>query len=289
VRHHATSPLWRLFQDARVATDVVGDGITRLTVSSRWTRRLGFDVSAYVVDDLMVDTGFAHARQAVLDAVDGHPLVAICCSHNHEDHTGNCRPLATIHECPVYIRHHRLRYGEGVRRLKPYRAWWWGSPGRFDAEEMPEVVVGGERRLRALPAPGHSMNHVVLWEEASGTVFTGDLFISPGASAVMTQENPYDLVDSLRRVAAVGPRLMLTGHGTAIEDPVPRLLAKADRVEAAAARAVELHGAGMPERAIVRDLFSNGHAKDRWLELMTQGEFSRVNFVRAAVLHARER
>ena len=267
--------------------DDVGDRITRLTISSRWTRWLGFDVSAYIVGGLLVDTGFAHARRPVLDALEGSRFRAICCTHNHEDHTGNCAALRAIHRCPVYIRHHRLRYGEGVRRLRPYRAWWWGSPGRFDAEEMPEVITGGRRTLRAVPAPGHSMNHVALWEEATGTVFTGDLFISPGASAVMTQENPYDLVDSLRRVASVEPRLMLTGHGALVEDPGPRLLAKADRVEAAAARAVELHGAGVPERVIARELFSNGRAKDRWLELMTQGEFSRVNFVRAAVLHAR--
>jgi glyoxylase-like metal-dependent hydrolase (beta-lactamase superfamily II) len=274
-----------MFQDARVATDRVGEAITRFTVSSRWTRSLGFEVSAYALGGLLVDTGFAHARRAVLDALQGHRFDAICCTHNHEDHTGNCAALAAIHDCPVYLRHHRLRFGEGVRRLKPYRAWWWGSPGRFDAEEMPDEITDGSRTLRSLPAPGHSMNHVALWEEATGTVFTGDLFISPGASAVMTQENPYDLVDSLRRVAAVEPRLMLTGHNLAVFDPAPGLRAKADRVEAAAARAVELHRSGVEERAVVRELFANGHLKDRWLELMTQGEFSRVNFVRAAVLH----
>ncbi len=286
MRQYGINPLWKILQRPRVTTDVVGEDISRLTVSSLWTRALGFEVSAYTLGGLLVDTGFNHARGSVLAELDGHRFSAICCTHNHEDHTGNCAELAAIHGCPVYIRHHRLRYGEGVRRLKPYRAWWWGSPGRFDAEEMPEEITDGSRTLRALPAPGHSMNHVALWEEATGTVFTGDLFISPGASAVMTQENPYDLVDSLRRVAAVEPKLMLTGHNLAVQDPTPRLRTKADRVEAAAARAVELHRSGMPERAIVRELFANGRLKDRWLELMTQGEFSRVNFVRAAVLHA---
>ncbi len=85
---------------------------------------------------------------------------------------------------------------------------------------MPDEIRGSERSLRALPAPGHSITHVALWEEATGTVFTGDLFIAPGASAVMTQENPYDLVESLRRVAAVEPRLMLTGHGLGRGEPL---------------------------------------------------------------------
>ena len=247
---------------------------------------LGFEVSAYLVGDLLVDTGFRHVRRQVLNTLEGRTIRAICCTHNHEDHTGNCAPLAQEHQCPVYLRNSGLRWGEGVRRLKPYRAWWWGSPGRLDVEEMPEVVRGSDRHLRALATPGHSETHVALWEEATGTVFTGDLFISPGASAVLSHENPYDLVDSLRRVAVVEPRVMLTGHGMVMDNPAPRLLAKADRVETAAVRAVELHEAGMADRAVVRELFPTGHRRDRFVETLTQGECSRLNFVRAASLHA---
>lgn len=274
-------------QGARVSTDDVGSDVIRVRITSRWARTLDFEITAYLVGDVLVDTGFAHVRPLVLDALAGHRIRAICCTHHHEDHTGNCGPLGERHGCPVYLRHHELRWSEGVRRLKPYRAWFWGSPGPYDAVEMPEVIRDGHRTLRALPAPGHSVTHVVLWEEASGIVFTGDLFIAPGASAVMVQENPYDLVDSLRRVAAVGPRLMLTGHGMVVRDPAPRLLAKADRIERAAARAVELRRAGMAERDVVRTVFPDGNGRDRVLEVLTQGEFSRLNFVRAAVLHVR--
>jgi glyoxylase-like metal-dependent hydrolase (beta-lactamase superfamily II) len=275
-------------RDVRVRAEDVGDDIVRLRITSRRTHVLGFEVSAFLIGDLLVDTGFAHARRPMLEVLAGRRISAICCTHNHEDHTGNCEPLAERHGCPVYLRHHRLRWTEGVRQLKPYRLWWWGVPGRIPAMEMPAVVAGRERTLRALPTPGHSVTHVALWEEATGTVFSGDLYIAAGASAVMVQENPYELVDSLRRVAAVAPRRMLTGHGLVIDDPAPVLRAKADRVEEAAAKAVKLHRAGIADRAIVRELFANGHAKDRLFELLTQGEFSRVNFVRAAVLHARE-
>ncbi len=285
MRQTGNNSVWQSIQGARVWTDEVGEGIIRLRITSRWAQMLGFEVSAYLVGDLLVDTGFAHVRDQVLGAFEERRIQAICCTHNHEDHTGNCGPLAAGHGSPVYIRNHGLRWGEGVRRLKPYRTWFWGAPGWFDAEEMPDVVVGRNRSLRALPAPGHSITHVALWEEATGTVFTGDLFISPSASAVLIQENPYDLVDSLRRVAAVEPRLMLTGHGLAIEDPAPLLRAKADRVEAAAARVVELHHTGMENREIVREIFPAGNRRDRNIEFLTQGEFSRLNFVRAAVLH----
>jgi len=289
VRQTSQNRVWKKVQGARVWIDEVGEGIIRIRITSRWARMLGFEVSAYLVGDLLVDTGFAHVREQMLDVLDGRAIRAICFTHNHEDHTGNCQPLTERHRCPAYLRNHGLRWSEGVRRLKPYRAWWWGSPGRLDVEEMPEVVVGSDRRLQALPAGGHSETHVALWEEATGTVFTGDLFVAPGASAVLIQENPYDLVESLRRVAVVEPRLMLTGHGLVVENPASRLLVKAEKVEAAAARAVELHGRGMPDRRIVHEIFRTGHRRDRWFQFLTQGEFSRINFVRAAVLHDPDR
>jgi glyoxylase-like metal-dependent hydrolase (beta-lactamase superfamily II) len=264
----------------------VGEDITRIRITSRWARLLGFEVSVYLVGDLLVDTGFRHVRVRMLDVLSGSKIAAICCTHNHEDHTGNCAPLVELHRCPAYLRHCGLRWGEGVRRLKPYRSWFWGAPGELELQEMPEGGEGAERGLRAIPAPGHSATHVALWEEASGTVFTGDLFIAPGASAVMTQENPYELAASLRRVAAVDPELMLTGHGLAVPKPAVKLRNKAERIEQAAARAVKLHRSGMADRDAVREIFATGHGRDRVIEALTQGEFSRVNFVRAAVRHA---
>lgn len=278
--------MWDGIQGARVWTELVGEDITRIRITSRWARKLGFEVSAYVVGELLVDTGFAHVRRQVLNALGEQTISAICCTHSHEDHTGNCGILRQTHGCPVYLRNAALRWDEGVRRLRPYRAWWWGSPGRYEAEEMPEEITDGRRTLRALPAPGHSATHVALWEEATATVFTGDLFVATGAAAVLWYEDPYELVGSLRRVAAVEPRLMLTGHGLVVDDPAPMLLAKADRIETAAAKAVELHRSGMADRRVVREVFPMGNGKDRWIEALTQGEFSRVNFVRAAIRHA---
>jgi glyoxylase-like metal-dependent hydrolase (beta-lactamase superfamily II) len=279
--------VWDAIQGAHVETDEVGEGITRIRIRSRWAAMLGFEVSAYVIGDVLVDTGFAHVRRQIVELLRGRELEAICCTHHHEDHTGNCGPLQRMHECPVYLMNASLRFGEGVRRLKPYRSWFWGDPGWYDAREMPSTPIGSARSLRAIPAQGHSVTHVALWEEATGTVLTGDLFIAPGASAVMVQEDPYDLADSLKRVAAVEPRLMLTGHGLVVEEPAPRLRLKAERILRAAEHAVELHRRGLPDRAVVREVFPHGNGRDRMIEALTQGEFSRLNFVRAARLHLR--
>ena len=103
---------------------------------------------------------------------------------------------------------------------------------------------------------------------------------------MLVTENPWAAVASLRRVAALKPRRMLTGHGRSTDDPAPLLELKADRIEEAAMRAVELVAAGVPPRQVVRRVFVNGVGKDRFFEWMTSREFSRLNFVLAAVRHA---
>jgi glyoxylase-like metal-dependent hydrolase (beta-lactamase superfamily II) len=127
---------------------------------------------------------------------------------------------------------------------------------------------------------------VALYEEETGDVFTGDLFVSPGATAVLVTENPWAAVASLRRVAALKPRRMLTGHGLIAEDPAPLLDLKAQRIEDAARKSVELMSKGIAPREVVAEVFPRGGVKDRFFEWMTSREFSRLNFVLAAVRHA---
>ncbi len=118
------------------------------------SRALGMDVSAYLVGDILVDTGFAYVREPLLRALDGRSISMICCTHSHEDHTGNAAVLSDAHRCPVYLRHADQLWDEGVKTLAPYRRAWWGHVTPFSPLEMPEVVESGGRRLRAVAAPG---------------------------------------------------------------------------------------------------------------------------------------
>jgi glyoxylase-like metal-dependent hydrolase (beta-lactamase superfamily II) len=270
----------------RVRLDDVGNDVTRIRMTSLGTWSLGFEVSAYLVGDILIDTGFSYVREPLVAALADREINLVCCSHSHEDHTGNCAAIAVAHGCPVYLRHAEALWEEGVRRLAPYRLIWWGRVEPFEAIEMPDVVESGGRIFEVIPAPGHALTQAVLYEAETGDVFTGDLVISPGAAAVLTWGNPWQEAVSLRRVAALRPRRMLTGHGLIAEDPVPLLELKAERIEKAARRSVELISGGVPPRDVVTRVFPRGTFKDRFFEWLTSREFSRLNFVLAAARHA---
>ena len=87
-------------------------------------------------------------------------------------------------------------------------------------------------------------------------------------------------------MADLRPKRLLSGHGLVLDDPADRLRLKADRMEKATDKVLRLRGQGVPLADIPRRVFRGGWAQDRWATFMTQGEFSRLNFVRAVLREA---
>jgi endoribonuclease LACTB2 len=268
---------------ATLTTEPLGEGVVRLRMSSRITRATNLEVSAYLAGDVLVDSGFALARARLVEALASAEIAAIALTHHHEDHSGNCAAVARAHGCPIYLARPERRWSEGVARLPPYRRVYWGPPEPFEPLEMPAAIRTPRRVLEAVPTPGHSATHAALLDATSGALFSGDLVVSPGVTAVMSHEDPYELVESLRRAAALEPARMLPAHGAVVERPAALLRAKADLIEEAADRAVALHQAGAGPREIVSRLFRRGRRKDAFMSLVTGGEFCRENFVRACL------
>ena len=258
-------------------------GVFELRLDTRITRWMGFPVSAYLVDELLLDTGFAHGNAALIEALEGVTLRGIALTHHHEDHAGNAAAIAARHGCPVYLREPTLRGTEGLDRLPPYRQVFYGEPPAYDPQPMPTELHTGARTLHCVATRGHSGTHTVFFEPQAHLLFSGDLYVSRGASAVMRHEDPFALARSLRCAARLGPRRMLTGHGGDLEGPTALLDTKAQRIEDAIERVLELHVPGASTRAIRDTVFPGARRSDPGMALLTQGEFSRGNFVRAVI------
>ena len=247
--------------------------VTRVRMTTWRGRSVGYDVSAYLVRGVLVDTGFPRAAREFGRFLDAQPVRGVIVTHWHEDHAGNAA-LVAARGLPMAIAPPTLdQLRASGASIRFYRRYVWGiAPPVL----TPVVPFEGDG-LRAIHAPGHSLDHHVVWDEQSATLFSGDLFLGVKLRAAFPDEDPRELIASLRRIAALGPRRMFDAHRGEVRDPTSALLAKADWLSEIVSRIEAKVDAGWSDRAIRRYVLGREGA----VALLSGGEYSKLTLVRA--------
>ena len=230
------------------------------------------DVSAYVVRGVMIDTGFHRARATVLHAVRSLRVNGVIVTHRHEDHAGNVAMLAE-HGVPIVMRpdtEATLREGPAIQL---YRRVVWGHPPTLSAELSGFDMAG----LECIHTPGHSTDHQVVWDPLTQTLFSGDLWLGVRARVLHSTEDPYVLLESLRRAAALRPRRMFDAHRGFVERAVEGLDAKVRWLEGTLGEIERRIADGWSDRAIVRRVLGG----EEMAAVVSFGDYARRNLVRA--------
>ena len=171
----------------------VADGVQGLDLHLLGLPRYG---ACYIVQGAdavaLVEVGTSHAVPRILEGLDrlGIPREAvryIVCTHVHLDHAGAAGHLARIlpgAKVVIHSRSHRhlvdpsrllAGVSEAVGTLFPlYGTVEPLSPERMLAAEEIELDLGGGVRLKAIPTPGHSRDHVAYEAPHAGLLFSGD-------------------------------------------------------------------------------------------------------------------
>jgi glyoxylase-like metal-dependent hydrolase (beta-lactamase superfamily II) len=249
------------------------DDVTRVRMTSWRGRLVGYDVSAYLVRGVLVDTGFPHAAGALARFLDAHAVRGVMVTHWHEDHAGNAA-LVAARGLPMAISPETLAQLRGsAASIRFYRRFVWGVAPPVSRSIAPLE----SNALRALHAPGHTADHHVVWDAERATLFSGDLFLGVKVRATFPDERPRQLVATLRRVAALQPARMFDAHRGAVPDPARALLAKADWLEETITRIEAKIDAGWSDRATRRHVLGPENA----VRVVSGGEYSKLTFVRA--------
>jgi glyoxylase-like metal-dependent hydrolase (beta-lactamase superfamily II) len=171
---------------------------------------------AALVDAGAGDAEHVQALDAALDSA-GATLGDVFVTHGHIDHVAGASGLRTRHPDARFHRHPPFYAADGDQMTSA--DWHPLADGqKIDAAGTPLVVVH---------TPGHAPDHVVFWDEVSGTVYAGDLVIA-GSSVIIPHSRGGDLLDylaSIERIRALQPRRLLPAHGPEIDDPETVLVA----------------------------------------------------------------
>ncbi len=231
-------------------------------------------VYLYLLNGLLVDTGFARRRREVLDFLrETKPRQAVI-THHHEDHSGN---VASALAVGLEVRAPRKAL-EPIARGFPieyYRRRVWGRPEHAACRELPDELAAGPVALRVVPAPGHSEDMVVLHAPERGWLFAGDLFIARRLRWMRSDEDAGALLASIERALALDFEVLFCAHRGIVPDGRAQLAAKRDYLAGVREQVRELAAQGLPARQITRRIFG----RERFTYYVTRGRFAAHNFV----------
>jgi glyoxylase-like metal-dependent hydrolase (beta-lactamase superfamily II) len=194
-------------------------------------------VNAYLVreDDgfTLVDTTLKGQADALIDAARALEGVIrrIALTHGHGDHVGSLDQL-------------KERLGDSVEVLMPEldarihagdKVVEGKLPGSWPTlKTVPDVrLAGGDRvgSLEVVTNPGHTPGHVAFLDTRDRTLIAGDTFTTVGRPevtdhfnvrfplAAMATWDGEKTLDSARALRALGPPVLVVGHGPALRGP----------------------------------------------------------------------
>ena len=249
------------------------DDVERIRLASWGSRIAGMDVSAYLVDGILIDSGFPRARRALSRFLDERSVVGAMLTHYHEDHAGNAALLAS-RNIPLLMHPITVERLRAPAEIRAYRRVVWGTPLPVTSR----LSAPSERtRLQFVFTPGHSPDHQIVWDPVRETLFSGDLWLGVRARVMHSAEDPYRIVESLRAAMVLKPARMFDAHRGVVRDPVIALGSKINYLEETIAAIEAKIDAGWSDRAILRAILDG----DERVAIASRGEYSRLNFVKA--------
>lgn len=182
--------------------------VTRCALRTE-SRAPGGRTNAYLLGNepaMLVDPA---ARTDELDElVRTRDAAHVLVTHTHPDHVGAVDAYAEETGATVWARRGFEDRFEAMTGVTPDRSF-----------ENDTTIDLGSAAVRLVDVPGHAPDHVAVVTD-DGPICCGDCAVRKGSVVVGGDDGDMQAyLDSLRRLRAFDPPLLLPGHGQPIEDP----------------------------------------------------------------------
>lgn len=240
--------------------------------------------TAYWVDGLLIDTGPRCAVSELLKILSQVPVNQIVVTHGHEDNIGGLEDVhARFPHAPIYASYRAINVIQEptLLRLQLYRRLVWGVPKALKQvralDDVDNTLRTSSYTFRVIETPGHSRDHISLFEPTQRWVFSGDAFIGGMERSWPRESDLFSVIGSLQTLMSLRPERLFPSSGEVRRNPRPELAEKIGLLQRLSKEVSRLDAAGMSVDEVVLSLFK-GESRMR---LWTGGHFSAANLVEA--------
>jgi glyoxylase-like metal-dependent hydrolase (beta-lactamase superfamily II) len=253
--------------------------VTRLRMARTLFGRPAYFTAAYWVDGLLIDTGCAHTARQLTAVLGSWHVEQVVNTHSHEDHIGANADVQEAYRCPILAHSDALPilHDPTLQPLHPYRRLFWGWPRPSEGQALGDWIETEHFCFQVIHTPGHSPDHICLFEPDRGWLFSGDTYIGGEDRALREGYDIHGIIASLKKLAELPVKVIFSGSGTVRENGGKPLQDKIVYLEELGERIRALAERGMSPRRIRRRILG----RDLPITYLTLGHFSGLRLVQS--------
>ena len=229
---------------------------------------------AYLVDSLLIDSGPDCTGKELADFLKDKGVKLLVNTHYHHDHIGGNAILQQNYGLEILAHPAAISRISQPPQLYPYQETIWGHSSPSQAKEIGKLVKTPHLQFEVIHTPGHSDDHICLFERSKGWLFSGDLATVTHPRLARAEENQWETIISLKKIKELRPRVLFTAPEYIITEPSTMLEKTIQYLEETGQRIRALSGKGLSPAEIAKQLFGEDIAAQ-----ITEGQFSSENFV----------
>lgn len=214
-------------------------------------------VYLYLVDGLLIDTGAKILENELISFYEAASFEQVVLTHGHEDHVGTAAWIERNRNVPILIHENGIVPCSQPANYRKYRQDTWGIREPFTAQRLGDSVETGSYWWNVIYTPGHADDHVALYNEANGLLFSGDLYLIPKTKLIMHDESIPQIIASIRTLLAYDFQAMFCSHAGYLANGRLMLTAKLDYLENLSGDILHLYRLGLTPEEIDAKLFPN--------------------------------
>ena len=234
-------------------------------------------VCAYLVDGLLIDTGPSYTAEELRDFLKEKGLKLAVNTHFHEDHISANKFLQDAYKVDIFAPALAIDKINKPASLYPYQEEVWGYPVPSRVKPLGHYIQTEKYRFDVIPTPSHDADHICLYEDKNGWLFTGDLYVSTRPLVCRPNEDLWQTLTDLRKMRSLNPRIMFPAPTHVITQPMEKLDKAIAYLMELGNRVDALYNKGMPPERIMQEIFG----AESMLAELTQNQFSSLNMVKS--------